>query len=155
MIEYFTGIAKLVGEKGFDFVIKGKKFDSQCIALGEKVKRELKFNLEVLDEVIKINLDDPENKKEKIKNLFSLMKTNTFDEIDAGIIPIRDYFPKTIQIPVNFQYKQYVKEVKTLSDLLERCYMRLEIIKFHLNHGTVDSDMEYLRKLILLAINEI
>lgn len=155
MIEYFSEIAKLVAVNGIDYVVNGRKFKSQCRAFEEKIKRELKFNLEVLDEIIKINETDCEQKKEKISALLPLLKTKTFDEIDAGIIPIKEYFPKKIEISPDNEYRHYLKYAKTLSDLIEKVYARIQITSFQFIHGTVSSNFEYVKKLILLSLKEL
>ena len=155
MIEYFSGVAKTAADKGIDYIISNKRFKLEVEALAEKLKRELKFNIEVIDEIIKQsklkNIED----KQKLISMFSLVKNKTFSNIDSGIIPLKFYFPKEISISKNEKYFYRMKSIKHLSDLIEKSYLRLELIKFQFNHGGINSDLNYLKFLLLKTIREL
>lgn len=104
-------------------------------ALKQRLVREIKFNIEILNKIIeKTKIKN----QEKIKNLILLLQTDFYDYLNDSLINI-DKIIKSKAIDISQQINNYTirnknflswsKELHSNHDILERVYHRLKIAK--------------------------
>ncbi len=155
MLELLTGPAKDFLKLGIDEFRKHKEYRNLIIAIQDRIRREVRFNIAVLDEVLKIKDDHRDGQYEA---LVRSLRTDGFDQIDSGMLPLKIFFGDEVAESVwpkgGFtegeikQYKSRLKGIETQYDLLERVYHRIRLAQTFVDLGTVKSDMKYVHFLL-------
>jgi hypothetical protein len=157
MIDIVSSLAKGVFEKGHVAFTKHGEFKYLVSAFREQLRRELRLNVEIIDELI---LRSPQSKAIEANqyiNAFESLRTGYFDSLAAGVVPLSALLPNEIDEKIypksNKQYIKNCSNDKTLHQLIERTYFRLEVAKIFSRSAGSKIDIGYLKFLILASVN--
>lgn len=129
-----------------------------------QIKRELVFNREVLNELLRTNgTDEPTWQGDERERLIRALRTAGFDALDAHLIPLDVFFddklieeqhskvfcPDREKPPAHYSR---VQDLNSQVDLLERTYRRLHFAKLYEESGSRKPNFEYLRYLVVSSI---
>lgn len=152
MLDLLIGPAKDFLQLGIDEFRKRKEYKNLIIAIQDRIRREVRFNIAVLDELLKISDDHDDGQYEA---LVRSLRTDGFDQIDSGMLPLKIFFAEEVAESVwpkgGFtegeikQFKGRLKSIKTQYNLLERLYHRIRLAQTFVDLGTVKSDMKYVQ----------
>jgi len=144
-------LSKLVGV-GFNEWKENKRFQDLTAIARESLLRELKFNIELIDEIKKETTGN-----EIIPLVVQRLSTETFDRLVSADIPLGRMFDKKIETDFWGDFKldqrdsNNVDGIKTNSDLLDRAYHRMKIFIIRVELGIDRTRLDYLRLLLHAA----
>ena len=164
MFELLLAPAKKLLEVGIDTFKKSEDLKTLTVVVQDKVLRETRFNLEIFEQILRKGKDGNYSNPDKIRlALIKAVRTNAFDELDSGNIPISFLFPRDAEKekwPRNEErwgdvkkYLDWTGSIKTQSDLLERVYQRLMLLKTYAECGSIYGDLYYVRFLLMALRN--
>jgi len=160
MLELLLGPANLFLKRGIESFSKSKDFKNLKAAMHDRVRRECKYNRAILDELKKDDDEDQTLPQEAKIALINSIKTEAFDDINSGVIPLCVFFPDEIdkgKWPAwgnkTEKYMVYTSSIKSQSDIVERLYHRIAIAKTFAKCSMLRGDMDYLRFLIAILEN--
>lgn len=157
MLDMLVGPAKEFLKLGIEKYRKNKEFKNLKIAVQDRVRREVNFNLELL-------ADYSEAKDEKdtdaAKVLLQALRTEAFDQLDAGVLPLILFFEEKLEQaiwsePENKKFMQRVDKVKTQCDLVQRVYHRIRVSQTLAACGKERMDDKYMRFLLRALLESI
>lgn len=144
--------AKTFIKGGLDAFRKSDEIKNLTLAIQDRIRREVRFNAAILDEINKGDNDgQPKNPDNVRLALVGSLKTNAFDDINNGLIPIalffaleldKDKWPKWKN---KDQYLGYTKSDKAQVDLLERIYHRISLAKTFAGCEKLQGNLDYIR----------
>lgn len=158
MFDVLLEPAKIFVEKGLDAYRKTQEHKNLRIAMQDRIRREVRFNVALLNEYINQKKDgEAKHEKEIREGLIKSLRTTAFDDADAGVVPLTLFFEDKIGDDVwpqkgfdsKDKYKGYLKSVQTQYDLLERIYYRIRIAKTFADCGKIYGDMDYVRFMLV------
>ena len=165
LIDILTDASKSLIKYGLDRYIKKKEFETLAKCLRDRTKREIRFNLEVVSELMRSNEDlDQELKfkwidEDRIK-LFDCLKMDTFRAIEESLLPFDEVFKGVCDI--NKKLLEYtvksghtgtrLSKCDTISNLVERTYHRIEFTKLYCKSANRNPDLAYLQDMMLLIL---
>ena len=143
-------IVEAVIELGYEGYKTSKETKLLRLIVKENIKRELNSNLALLDEVSKVDRTTP-IKADEIKRI--LISELTFDEFETYCklhLPLSLLLPSVLDHKnTPKKYKSRIIDIEYESDLVERIYHRLQILKVRANKDLELGDIKYIRALIL------
>lgn len=159
MLGMIAEMAKELLSAGWEELRERKQFKRLQAAVHDRIRREIRFNLAMVDEAIKIKSDSEGQKRVA---LICSMSSKGFDEISSGGIPLTLLFgpdgldarvwPEANNKPFTAaeikKYKTRIRSINTRHGLVERLYHRITVIKAIAGHGVVKGDIKYLRFLL-------
>lgn len=135
MLDLLFEPARMFIEGGIEKFRHSRELKNLTIAVHDRLRREIQFNLAILDEAFKEDDAGPVNGDETVSALVQSLKTAAFDSINDGPIPVglliageidRNDWPKSKKRDT---YDEYLKNIHTVVELLDRAYYRLHIAK--------------------------
>jgi hypothetical protein len=158
MIEIVSLIGNALGiivDKGMDHFMKSSELNLLKDAIAEKIRREMRFNNELLGAIIEYQ---KKNDLEKVSRIIKVIDTSGFDSLDNSSIPLKAIFRDSkIEWEIIYRdfkhgkgYRTWVKNIDNVPLLVERIYHRLKIIKAFENIGLLkgQSSLRYVIFLI-------
>ncbi len=140
MWNFLTGPANTLLSTGLDAFMKSRERKNLQLAVRDRILREVRFNKTILGEI----LDTPKMPVARRVALAGALRTQAFDDLDAGILPLKVFFDELIDPatwPGSFSRKKsYLRNLastETTADLVERLYHRIRIVKATAELGTV------------------
>lgn len=140
-----------------DKFLKSNETRNAILILKESLARELRLAIELLGEVRNENSEDPCESKVFVE----CIELEGFEAIARSGIPLA----KIIQISIdeNFwsnlnlddQQRGFVRNIRSGDDLLERTFLRIKMHKIRLSFNGRQTNIEYLKKLILASLKAI
>lgn len=157
MIEIISAFAKTILERGYDSLLEHKGFKRLVGAIKEQIRRELRLNVEIIDESFSAaEVSGKSIEPNKNNTAFGLIKTSTFDSISKGAIPLSVLLSEEIDVKVypktNAQYIKYCAKDKKIFELIERTYFRLEVAKAYSQIPNSKIDIGYVKFLMISSI---
>jgi hypothetical protein len=143
--------AKTFIKGGLDAFRKSDEIKSLTLAIQDRIRREVRFNAAILDEINKDDNGQPKNPENVRLALVRSLRTNAFDDINNGLIPIvlffsseldKDKWPKWKS---KEKYLLYTHSDKMQVDLLERIYYRISLAKTFAECGKLQGNFDYIR----------
>jgi len=105
MFDLLLEPAKLFVEKGLDAYRKTQEHKNLRIAIQDRIRREVRFNVALLSEHINETKDGQAKHENKIRaGLIKSLRTTAFDDADSGVVPLTLFFEDKIDDDV-FQKK--------------------------------------------------
>lgn len=155
MIELLIEPAKTFVSGGIEAFRKSKEHQNLIVAVQDRIRREIRFNLAIFDEI-----SEPEKHAEDLKlGLLRSVIISGFDDIDAGLLPLNLFFEEEIQPEIwprsgftgqeYLRFRGWLKGVRSQYDLLERVYHRMRIIRTFAECGKVYGSPVYIRFMLI------
>jgi len=131
-------VVEIFIKEGVKLLKENHEFSRLQEAISEKIARELRFNAELLDAILR---NKNSKNQEFISALTESLKTTAFDSLSDSSLPLTLFFGESeiqsedwLTIHEKFPYpsKNYVKWASTINNpsaLIERIYHRTKIIK--------------------------
>ncbi len=141
-----NSLVELSVKKGIDYASKSIEFSNFQLLLRERLRREMKYNLDLLSEtrlssVVKI----------------SGLDLRTVDFIFSQPWPLRKIFPKNITEELNSvmatgdnRHQIWSRDIESECDLIERIWLRISIARKRADSRVSTGDLAYLKKLLLV-----
>lgn len=156
MINIVSALAKGVFEKGYAAFIKHGEFKHLTSAFKEQLRRELRLNLEIIDELIYQSPQSKSIEANRYIKAFESLRTVYFDSLAAGVVPLSALLSSDIDEKIysksNPQFIKNCSNDKSLYQLIERTYFRIEVAKIFSSSPGSNIDTGYLKFLILSSI---
>ncbi len=156
MVDIISSLAKSIFEKGYEYVANRKEFQNYKNAVKEQLKRELRLNLEIISEFFPASEYKQPIAVSQYASAFSLIKTEAFQKISDGEIPLSmllsEIFDKSVFTTKNKKYLVNCANDEKLNELIERTYFRLTIAMAYRNMPDSKMDVGYLKFLLLSSI---
>lgn len=157
MLDLLLEPAKMFVEKGIDAYRKTKEHRNLRIAVQDRLRREVRFNVALLNEFSTEKNGAAKHEEAVRKGLIKSLRTNAFDDADCGIVPLALFFEDELKddiwpslaFPAKDKYGKWLGAVNTQYDLLERIYHRIRIAKTFAECGKVQGDMDYIRYMLI------
>jgi hypothetical protein len=143
--------AKTFIKGGLDAFRKSDEFKNLTIAIQDRVRREARFNAAVLEELNKEENGQPKHPENVRVALVKSLRTEAFDDINNGAIPISLFFSLKLDRNKWPHWKSKEKYLKyTASDvaqvnLLERIYHRINLAKTFAGCGKLQGNYDYIQ----------
>jgi hypothetical protein len=153
MLEMLMEPTKKFIAGGIDAFRKSKEHQNLLIAVQDQIRREVRFNSALLQELKRsTHKDDMEVRIALIKSL----RTEAFDNINQGMLPLGLFFEAELVKEDIFPnwgkqdtYLGWLKYVITQYDLLERVYHRIRLAKTFADCGKTQGDMDYIHFMLI------
>jgi hypothetical protein len=143
---------------GIDAFRKSKEHQNLMIAVQDRIRREVRFNSAILQEFKKHdkNTNAPKYDKELRSALLKSLRTEAFDDMNQGMLPLALFFEGEIDKDVIFpnwakqeRYLDWLRNVVTQYDLLERIYHRIRLVKTFAECGEIQGEMDYIHFMLI------
>lgn len=136
---------------GIGAFTRSKEFGHIALAVRDRVRRECKFNGAVLDDLL-----GSRGKKRYTDDdaliLIATLKTDAYQKLDEGVIPVALYFDTPLQKELwpeylrnQNRYMDYVKGINSLPELFDRTYYRILLAQTFAAHHRAQGDYRYLK----------
>lgn len=158
MLDLLLEPAKIFVEKGLDFYKKTQEHKNLRVAVQDRIRREVRFNIALLTEFITEKNGVAKHEETIRGGLIKSLRTSAFDDADSGILPLPLFFEDELANEIwpskgfdinKEKYKEWLKAVKTQYDLLERVYHRIRIAKTFAECGKIHGDLDYVRFMLI------
>lgn len=158
MLEFILEPAKIFFEKGIDAYRKTQEHKNLRIAIQDRIRREVRFNIALLTEFSTEKNGTSKHEDVIRQGLIRSLRTSAFDDADSGIVPLTLFFDEELKSDIwpvkafdNAQgkYMGWVRALETQYDLLERTYYRIRIARTFAECGKVHGDIDYIRFLLM------
>ncbi len=143
--------AKTFIKGGLDAFRKSDEIKNLTLAIQDRIRREVRFNAAIFDAISK---DDSSLKTPEVVRaaLVGSLRTDAFDDINNGLIPIVLFFSPELdkhkwpKWKNKDLYLEYLQSTETQVDLLERIYHRISLAKtFAECGGSMQVNLDYIR----------
>lgn len=158
MIDLILNGAKYIIDKGYEAYKKSDELDHLRLCVQDRVRRELAFNREILQELCRETSDAVRWTGEPRKRLIDSLTTSAFDAVNDGMVPARLLFEKEFDSQQFFgswdgketpnAYMANVAVISSQVQLLERAYHRIKLYKLYSESPEHKTNVEYLRFLV-------
>ena len=156
MLDILSSLAKVLLEKGYEYIANTKEFKNYKKSVKEQLRRELRLNIEIISEFFPA----AEYKKPILvshyASAFSLVRTEVFQKISTGEIPLSlllsETFDKSVLKTKNKKYLNNCANDEKLHEFIERTYFRLTIAMAYRDMSESKMDVGYLKFLLLSSI---
>jgi hypothetical protein len=142
MFGFLDKMAEIFLNTGIDQLIKNKEFNRLREAINEKIEREIRFNQELLKEIVRRKTPD---NLALVSRMTEALQTTAFDSIIESSIPLgaifdnkdicedawKDFWDNYPYPSLNFF--NWAKGISNETLLIERIYHRIKIIKVFSN----------------------
>lgn len=166
MLELFIEPAKSLLRMGIDTFKKSEDMKTLTIVVQDRIQREVKFNLEVVQQIVKKDKNgDLANPEDVRLALVKSLRTRAFDELNNETIPVALFFSchldkeKWPRNPKTWgdveRYLKHTASDQTQADLLERLYHRMYLAKTYAECGKLQGDMDYMRFLLMALLTSL
>ena len=166
MLDLFIEPAKSLLRMGIDTFKTSEDMKTLTIVVQDRVQREVKFNLEVVQQIVKKDKNGELANPEDVRlALVKSLRTRAFDELNNETIPVslffacpleREKWPKNPKTWGDVErYMKHTAADETLADLLERLYHRMYLAKTYADCGKLQGDMDYMRFLLMALLNSL
>jgi len=157
MIEIISTLAKTILERGYESLSEHKGFKRLVRAIKEQIRRELRLNVEIIDESFSAaEVSGKSIEPNKSNTAFGLIRTSTFDSISTGDLPLSILLSEEIDVKIypktNAQYIRRCAKDKKLFELVERTYFKLEVAKAYSQIPNSKIDIGYIKFLMISSI---
>lgn len=158
MLDLLIEPAKIFFEKGIDAYRKTQEHKNLRVAVQDRIRREVRFNVALLNEFVTEKNGTAKHEDAIRGGLIKSLRTMAFDDADSGIVPMTLFFDEELMTDVwpvrgfeaaQEKYKGWVKSLETQYDLLERTYHRIRIARTFAECGKVHGDIDYIRFLLI------
>lgn len=160
MLDLLLKPAKAFVETGIEAFRKSKEHKNLLIAVQDRIRREVRFNITLLNEFLTVKADGTAKHDHTVREaLIRSLRSDGFDQIDSGMVPLKLFFedeltgaiwPKAGFKPADLKlFMTWVGKDKSQYDLLERIYHRIRLTKTFAECGKVQGSMEYLRFMLI------
>jgi len=141
--------AKTFIKGGLDAFRKSDEIKNLTLAIQDRIRREARFNAAILDEIEKENAQQKKPIETRLALVKSL-KTDAFDDINSGLIPVTLFFSYELDKDKwpnwknKDKYLGYTTWDKTQDQLLERIYYRISLAKTFAGCGKLQGNFDYI-----------
>lgn len=160
MLDLLLEPAKIFVEKGIEAFRKSQEHKNLRVAIQDRIRREVRFNITLLEEYLTKKTDGTAKHDEDVRaSLLKSLRTCAFDDVDSGMLPLKLFFEQGLGDAIwpkggfkpedRDQFLKWVSKDKTQYDLLERIYHRLRIAKTFASCGKPQGNMEYIRFMLI------
>ena len=135
-----------------------KEHQNLSIAVQDRIRREVRFNAALLQEIMKFSENGNSVKKDEhiCLTLIKALQTEAFDEINKGVLPLSLFFENQLakeEIFPNWfeknKFFDWMKKIYTQYDLLERVYHRIKLAKTFAEAGRLQGNMKYIQFMLI------
>jgi hypothetical protein len=159
VLDFLSLIPKDLISKGYEAYKDRKEFNHLKIAIKEQLRRELRLNIEIIDEFLPKESQKKIIKIEDYSKQHSALRTSRFAAIANDVIPLSELLSEKINKDNYSKARaEYIKKCAGdthLHHLVERTYFRLEIAKVYSEGSASSINVGYLKFLVLTSIKSL
>jgi len=153
MLDLLLEPTRVFVKGGIDVFRKSKEHQNLLIAVQDRIRREIRFNSALLQELGKYDRSKNAFKHDNDLRLALVrsLRTEAFEEVNKGVLPLKLFFESQLSEdiwPKKWQdrdkYLGWLKNVITQYDLLERIYHRIGLAKTFAECGQIQGNMDYI-----------